>query len=142
MWSLECQVGRLLELRIWSPVRLDELESFGQRLMLLTGQVLERGERCVFCHDLRGLSILAPEVSDWFVRMMQRDNPRIERVGILLGSGATHALQIERMIKQAQSPARRTFREAEPLLAWLSEVLSPAEIAALQTFVAAAVPAG
>ena len=92
MWSLECQVGRLLELRIWSPVRLDELESFGQRLMLLTGQVLERGERCVFCHDLRGLSILAPEVSDWFVRMMQRDNPRIERVGLLLGSGETHAL--------------------------------------------------
>jgi hypothetical protein len=134
MWSLQLHVGRLIELRIWAPVKVDELDLFGKELMALTGQVLARGQRAVICHDLRELGILAPDVSDWFVRMMERDNPRIERVGILIGQGATHALQIERMIKQAKNATRRIFRDDLSVIAWLSDVLDSAEVAALRQF--------
>ena len=132
---MELHAGRLIELRIWAPVGVDELDGFAGQLLSLTSQIMGRGQRAVFCHDLREIGILAPDISDWFVRMMERDNPRIERVGMILGQGATHALQIERMIKQAKNPTRRAFRELEPMISWLSEVLTSAELAALRRFV-------
>lgn len=127
MWTIEQRVGRLIEARVGSPIAVSDLEAFGERLGELTARFNERGQRWLGCTDLSLANVFPPNVADGFIRLMQRDNPSVERSAFLIGSSAVFALQIERMLKQSNSPSRRTFREPEPLIEWLGELLTPPE---------------
>ena len=48
---------------------------------------------------------------------------------LLSPTNAIFSLQLERLLREAQNPARRAFRDAQPLLKWLSEILTPEELA-------------
>jgi hypothetical protein len=65
-------------------------------------------------------------------------NPRVERSGALLPINSSVAmLQFTRILRESNNPKRRGFTDPHNLVAWLSEVLTPDEIARLETFIAA-----
>ena len=127
MWTIEQRVGRLIEIRVASPIVYADLDAFGARLIECIARVTERVPRVLACTDLSGANIFAPEVAEWFIRLMHRDNPVLERNAFLIGQSAMFALQIERMLKQGNSHIRRAFRDPEPLIEWLGELLTPLE---------------
>jgi hypothetical protein len=134
MWTIEQHVGRLIEVRLGSPVLFAELASFGEKMAGLLAGLQRRGQRAVGCVDLQGANLLPPDVSEWFIKLLQRDNSMLDRSAFLISQSAMLALQIERMIKQANNPTRRAFRDRDPMLAWLDETLSPPESARVRRF--------
>jgi hypothetical protein len=89
----------------------------------------------IICGDYRRVRVFAPDVAERFSGMLTAANPRVERSAILLTPDqATAGLQIERTVKQAANPGRRTFRVAEELQAWLGEILDADEKKRLHEF--------
>jgi hypothetical protein len=131
MWSIHRNAGRLIEVKVVSPVTLQELQPFAQRLREVSDELPERFVGCV---HLVEANIFPPDVANGFINIMQRDNPRLERSAFLIGAQAVFALQIERMLREADHSRRRSFRSAETLAEWLSEVLTEEEKAALHRF--------
>lgn len=132
MFTVEHLGGRLVATRLSSLGGVDEVQQFGARFRdvvgALTGQV-------VICGDYRGVRVFAPDVAERFSGMLTTANPRVERSAILLApDAATAALQIERTVKQAANPERRTFRATAELEAWLGELLDAGEKKRLQEF--------
>jgi hypothetical protein len=136
MWTIEQRVGRLVEIQIVSPILLPELAGFGQRIGEIAARLTRQGQRMLVCTDLAAANILPPDVAESFIRLMQRDNPVLERGAFLIGTSAVFALQLERMFKQSSSLTRRTFREPWPLLDWLGELTTPVERDRLRRFLA------
>jgi hypothetical protein len=67
-------------------------------------------------------------MADLMIGVLQRDNAHIERSAILLpAEGAAFHLQAERVVREAKNDARRTFRDARKLGAWLDRVLDHGE---------------
>ena len=133
MLTVENPVGRLLELRVSSPFSLEEMGPFQTKLMRL---VSSAPGNSVACTDLRGARVMPDEVAARFVTIMKADNPRMERSGFLVSESALFSLQIERMLREAGNPMRRTFRESHEMVAWLSELLTAAESASARDFLA------
>jgi hypothetical protein len=132
MFSVEHYAGRLIETRTSSLATLDEVAAFGARFREVAGKL---AGQVVICGDYRGLRVLSPDVAAMFVGMLIAAPPRVERSGLLCSPDhATACLQIERTVKQAAKPSRRTFRDPAELVAWLGEVLSAEEGARLQVF--------
>lgn len=136
MWTIEQRVGRLVEVQVVSPILLPELKGFGQRIGEIAARLARQGQRMLTCTDLAAANVLPPDVSEWFIRLMQQDNPVLERGAFLIGTSAVFALQLERMFKQSSSHTRRIFREPWPLLDWLGELATPAERDRLRRFLA------
>jgi hypothetical protein len=137
MYLIENFVGRLIEVRVETPVAPEELEAFGRRLRAV---LAPHAFPVAFCVDLRGARLFPPEVSDGFVALMRADNPRLDRSAFLVSESALFSLQVERMIREAGSPKRRTFREAAELSTWLGETLSPEEKARLVAYLSSSPP--
>jgi hypothetical protein len=132
MYELRNPVGRLLTLRLAAPISDAEAE-------LLSAQARQEmgahARRIVTCVDLSESHTLSASVSDRLTQLMRGDNPRIERSGFLINrESATLGLQVERMLREANNPSRRTFHAASDLIQWLDEVLSSQELAALREF--------
>ena len=89
----------------------------------------------VVCTDLTEGRTFAPPTAQRFIAVMQVDNPRIERSALLLpADAATVLLQVERMLREAGSTARKAFLDSRELIAWMLPLLSPIESAALDVF--------
>lgn len=134
MWTIEHHAGRLVEVRIQRIADLEEVKHFWLRIeqaFLQVGPGL-----VVLCTDLKQAEIFSPLVADELLIRMRGDNSILDRNGFLLSSSATINLQIERMVRQAQSFSRKCFRNPEDLRRWLGEVLNSDERAALKRFLA------
>jgi len=81
----------------------------------------------VYAVDCRPVNMFSPDVAEALIGLMKADNPKIRRTAILIQPNALFSLQIERMLREADNPARRTFADSEHLFAWLGEVISEAE---------------
>ena len=135
MFTVEHRVGRLLETRTANLATLDEVAAFGARFREVASALT--APQVVICGDYRGMRIFSPDVAERFVVMLTAANPRVERSAILCSPDhATALLQIERTVRQAANPSRRTFRDAAELTAWLGEVLTPDERARVAAFLA------
>lgn len=135
MYSIENPVGRLIVARLASPFSADEMDGLVRQTRML---VLALPARAVSAVDMRGLEVFRPDLAEAFTTMLTRDNPKVERTAFLLARqrGAI-AMQLERMLREANHPARRTFVALDDLLAFVDPVLSVAERAAARTFFAA-----
>jgi hypothetical protein len=134
MTEVRNPAGRLVTFRVIPPV--DDGNSARSALELRSAIAGVAGP-VVVCADLTAARTFSPETTERFVALMRSDNPKLERGALLLdGHSATVALQVERMVREANLPARRTFRDRGELLAWLEPVLTPAEQAALAAFLA------
>lgn len=132
MFAIENYEGRLIEARLASPFTAIEVEACIARIRAL---ILAITQKVVFCVDTTGVAVLPPDAADKFLAMMRADNPRIERTVYLLPpQSAIVGLQIERLIRDAKNPARRTYRDIAAAEAWLNEVLSPREQERLKQF--------
>jgi hypothetical protein len=119
-------VGRLIEVRLeW----LNVASEVSQVQAAMNQAFAQAGVDAVICADWRGLEVLSPEVGDALLELLRRGNGRLERSGVLLSaSNAIFTLQVERLFREAANPSRRAFRQTEPMLAWLAEVLRPDEL--------------
>jgi hypothetical protein len=126
-------VGRFVEVRISSPFELPDLKLHVEAARRVLAAA--RQEKLIFCVDIRGATVFTQEVAAGLLELMRSDTPRIERSGFLLADGAVFTMQVERMVRMAAHPSRRTFREANQCVAWLSEVLIAEERRELQRFV-------
>ncbi|HEY2748491.1 MAG TPA: hypothetical protein VGL86_27905 [Polyangia bacterium] len=135
MFTVEHHAGRLIETRTSHLASLEEVAAFGARFREIAGKL--PAAQVVICGDYRGMRILSPDVAERFVAMLTAANPRVERSAILCSPDhATSLLQIERTVKQAANPSRRTFRDAGDLAAWLGQLLTDDERARLAEFLA------
>jgi hypothetical protein len=124
-YSVECRVGRLVEARLWTPKTVVAVAMFAETLRRLFSTL---SSKCVICADWRSANLLSPEVADALAELFRRGNPYLERSGVLLSSrNALFQLQVDRVVREAGSEARRTFLLAHEMRAWLGEVLVDAE---------------
>jgi hypothetical protein len=132
MYTVEVREGRLLEIRMESPLEFADVQEFRQRVMALVGAALRP---VIACTDLRRARIFSPDSAEAITSMMRHDNPRVERNAILVGDSALFSMQVERMVREAGSHSRRTFREPLELKLWLRDALSESERWRLNMFV-------
>lgn len=133
MFSVRIGAGRLIEIRISSPLELADVKPLQD---LIRKTILSLQGKAVSCADVRQGSVLTQDVVEGVIELMRGDNPNVERVGILLSTSAVSSMQMERIVRNANNPNRRAFRDPKECVAWLSEVLNPEERAALLRFVA------
>jgi hypothetical protein len=132
MFTVENHVGRLLEIRMASPITLEELGGFQGAILRVVSQT--PGTTAVGCTDLLGARVFDQAVTNRLVSIIRHENPRVERNALLVGEGAVFSMQTERIIREAGSASRRAFRSTTDLTAWLGEVLTASERARLSTF--------
>src|SRR5689334_21183675 len=96
----------------------------------------ELGTEAIFCVDWRRLSVLSPEVASALAELMKGGNSRTLRSTALIGERATFGLQMERVIREANNPSRRAFRDPAEMLEWLSEITTAPEQARARDFLA------
>ena len=123
MYRVERHVGRLVEIRIWSPVSRDEAVRWGHDHNAVVDAV---PGTYVCLVDLVDATVFPQDVVEAYLATM-RGEERLERTGTLLSESPTLGLQIQRMIREANHPARRVFRDRGELARWLGEVLDGAE---------------
>ena len=132
MVRVERNVGRLIEGAVATPIDIAEAESAVQRIRLT---VLSAPARAICCIDATGLTLLPSQVSETFVALFTRDNPRIECSAFLLSRRASGVgLQLDRMLREAGHPARRSFDDRDTMSAWLDTMLTAEERAQLRVF--------
>ena len=132
MYSVRNEVGQLVEIRIWSPVSVEEAVGWGVEHDAAIDRV--RGPYVCFV-DLVDATVFPPDAVDAYVATM-RNETRLVRTGTLLPASPTVALQIERMIRESGNRERRAFRNPEQLEGWLAQVLGPDEQLRLRTLCA------
>jgi hypothetical protein len=67
--------------------------------------------------------------------VLAKSNAHLERSAfLLLPEGALFHLQAERVVREAKSAVRRTFRDPRSLVAWLDDVLDDPERARVRAF--------
>jgi hypothetical protein len=134
MYNAEARVGRLVEARFVSLADVDEVSRFERAMADAFAAV---GGPSVVCADWRQANTLRPDVAERLIALLQRGNPFVERSAILLApEHATFSLQVERLVREAKNPARKSFRQAAPMVEFLGEVLTPAEKARAAAFLA------
>jgi hypothetical protein len=128
MYTITHTVGRLVEIAIASPVSIEEAARWGVDHQSVIDAV--RGPY-VCLVDLVDATVFPPDVVQAYVSTMKGEE-RLLRTGTLLNPSPTLSLQIQRMIKEANHPGRRAFRDPEELAVWLGEILTDAERARLR----------
>jgi hypothetical protein len=133
MFKSENRVGRLVELRVHTPMKLEEMLALRARHLEVLQSI---AGSYVIVTDLRHAHVFPPDITEAFIQMMGRINPDLERSAVLINESAVLGMQAERAIGEAGNPNRRSFREPWTLLDWMSEVLTPQELARLKQFLA------
>lgn len=138
MFTIEHHVGRLLEARPVSPLTNEEIEQADATM----GRCVEAaGGKVIICGDYRWLTILPAKQATSFVDLFRRYNQYILFSAILVdANSAVSVLQMERVIREAASPARQCFRSVENAREWLEPYLTPEELARLVQFLATMPP--
>jgi hypothetical protein len=125
-------VGRLVEVRIASPLSLEEVKQF-------TGEhhaIIKRlARKYVGIVDLLQADVFPVPVAETLIQLLSALAPQVERTAFLIRDSALFALQVERVIRNSNNPNRRVFREPEALKEWLGEILDPQEQGRLAQFV-------
>lgn len=124
MIEIRNQVGRLIEVVIETPPSPSEWKALGIQLSSLHARL----EKYMYCANISRAKLLQPEEVAPVKKIMLLDNPRLVRTAIYLGSNsATLMLQMERLIRETENPVRKTFRDAQKLISWMTEVTTPEE---------------
>jgi hypothetical protein len=123
MYSIENRVGKLVEVRIWSPVSMEEATRWGREHEAVVGSIV--GHYVCFV-DVVEATVFPQDVVEAYISTMKNE-PRLLRTATLLGSSPTLGLQIQRMLREANNPERKAFREPRELEAWLGALLGPPE---------------
>lgn len=124
MFSVEIKVGRLAEVRLVVPISMQDIEGIRAGLSELFRQ---QTRRIVFVTDMTRATIFTAREAMRVVEIFKADNPRVEFSAFLLNHGVSFHQQIERLISQAESSARRCFHHPDELKTFLSTALTREE---------------
>jgi hypothetical protein len=129
-------VGRLVEVRIASPLTLDEIKQFTSEHQAVINRLARKYVGVV---DLLQADVFPVPVAETLIQLLSTLAPQVERTAFLIRDSALFALQVERVLRNSNNPNRHAFREPEALKEWLGEVLDPLEQSRLAQFVDAAI---
>jgi hypothetical protein len=130
-FTVECRLGRLVEVRLLA-MREPDVTVLQEAMR---GAFVQVGRKVVICTDLRGIGLLSPTMADLMIGVLAKSNAHLERSAfLLLPEGALFHLQAERVVREAKSAVRRTFRDPRSLVAWLDDVLDDPERARVRAF--------
>lgn len=132
MHKVENHVGRLIEVKLASPLNIDEVRQFIQEHMAIMQKMPGKYVGVV---DLLEAFVFPAAVAEMLIQLLSGAASHVERTALLIGESATFALQVERVIRSSNNPNRRAFRNPGELRAWLGEVLTPNEQQRLELFV-------
>lgn len=132
MFTTEIRVGRLYEHRLGTLASEDEMKALRERgIAVMTASP----RPVVVCADYRQVKFVRADLVEKFVDFLRTVAPKIERSAVLLApDNAVFTMQMGRMVREANHPARRTFKTVSELEAWLAEVLGVEERARLKVF--------
>ncbi len=118
-------VGRLIEVVFETPTTPSEWKELAKQLSSIHSQSTEK---FMYCANMARAKLFQPEEARLLKKIMEQDNPRLLRTAMYLGSNsAVLLLQMERLIRETASPARKTFRDPQKLIRWMSEVATSDE---------------
>ena len=120
MYCIESHVGRLIEVRFWSPVGEGEAIGWRRDHDAMLQSVL--GSYIVFV-DLSDANVFPPDMVEAYVATM-RNEPRLLRAALVLSASPTLSLQIQRILRDAFHPHRRAFRDMREAETFLGDVVS------------------
>ncbi len=132
-FELGHKVGRLIEARIRGVLDLDDVAIMLPRIQAIYTSPIEKFLSMV---DLREAQLHGDEIAQPMLQVLKDANPRIERVGFLVGGDSLLALQIESIVVSARHPYRKVFRDAQDLIRYLGEVATPEERREMADFLA------
>ena len=131
MWTVQRNVGRLLEARVGSLQTREEVATFSDECRRL---MKRGGPPVVVCADYRAVQVFSPATAEALKENLRDMNPLIARSGLLIAPDhAINLMQMSRVARESGSQ-RRTFVDKAPLRAWLDELLTPDEQARLAAF--------
>ncbi|EYF08914.1 hypothetical protein [Chondromyces apiculatus] len=123
MYSIAHSTGKLVEICIWSPVSVEEATRWARE----HDQVLQEIKGPYVCIvDVVEAAVFPQAVVDAYVATMRRE-PRLLRTGVLLNQSPTLRMQVQRMLREANSSARKMFDDTEGVAHWLDDVLDARE---------------
>jgi hypothetical protein len=123
MYTIESKVGRLIEVRFWAPILAEEPGAWRRDHERMIAAMLNT---YVFFIDLADAPVFPPDMIEAFTVTM-RNEARLLRMALLLGSSPTLGLQMQRLIRDANHPHRRIFRDAREAETYLSEIMTLSE---------------
>jgi hypothetical protein len=125
-FTLQNRVDGLIEARVFALPDLVAADSYSETLGDVSGKlVLRHGP--VLCADHRPVVIYRQEVADRLTKLFSTMNSRLVRVALVVSrSNATLAMQLERIVREANYSSRRVFYEANDAAMFLSSALTPA----------------
>ena len=132
MYRVENPAGRLIEVKLASPLVIEEVEQFTQKYVEVMRKIPVRYVGVV---NLLEAYVFPKNVADGLMKLLSGAASHVERSALLIGESAVFGLQVERLIREANNPNRRAFRHGHELVAWLSEVLTAAEKKELERFI-------
>lgn len=131
MYKVDNHVGRLVEVRLASPLDVSDVQRFVQDMTAVMEKVKGKYVGVV---DMLDAHVFPANVADTLSKLLSGAATRVERTAMLIGNSAVFGLQVERVIRDANNPNRRVFRVTRELTSWLNEVLTPAERARLERY--------
>lgn len=131
MYKVDNHVGRLVEVRLASPLDVSDVQRFVQDMTAVMEKVKGKYVGVV---DMLDAYVFPANVADMLSKLLSGAATRVERTAMLIGNSAVFGLQVERVIRDANNPNRRVFRITRELTSWLNEVLTPAERARLERY--------
>lgn len=142
MVVVQSNIGRLIEVRLVSPVTLEDVAALGAALKKEMDRALRRQSqtRAVVVTDLRALALLSPPLFTALTELMRSNNALCERSAQLVLPTAVGGLQVDRAVREVNHTGRRNFDAVPQLLAYVGEVLTPAELQRAADFLAEPVP--
>jgi hypothetical protein len=133
MYHVENPAGRLVEVKLASPLSVEEVQQFAQKHIAIMQKI--PGGKYVGVVNLLEAYVFPPAVAEALAKLLSGAGSHVERSAFLIGESAVFGLQVERVIRDANNPNRRAFRHGPELVTWLSEVLNFAERRELERFV-------
>lgn len=131
MFTSRNVVGRLMELRIGTPLTHEEI---GELIQKQLKNIARIPGQYVSVVDLRGANVFPPDIAEKLIALMTQGNPKLERSAFLLPESAILGLQAERAIQEGRVDKRRVFRDVEVAASWLGEILNVSERRRLREF--------
>lgn len=131
MHTVQNVTGKLVEVRVATPLTLEEVKQFVREHETVINRIPERYVGVV---DLLHADVLPADVAQSLIQLLSVMADRVERTAFLIGESAVFSLQIERVLRNAANSNRKAFRDPVLLGQWLGESLTPTERTRLSQF--------
>jgi hypothetical protein len=110
--------GGILVIRARGVIRLEDVTALAEDEERYFATPACKG---LFLCDCAELKVISPDGADAMVARMKHDNPRVARSAFVVAEGATAALQLKRMIRDAGGAHRAVFASETQAREWLAK---------------------